>query len=51
MPDERDYDLTAARNYLRRLARAMIEAATSPDPRVVYLGIQLGRLQGKTEGR
>jgi hypothetical protein len=40
-PNPVDFDLSAARQYLRRLANAVTEAAFSSDPRVVHLGVQL----------
>jgi hypothetical protein len=42
-----DYDLTAARRYLRALSRALLAAAESADPRVVALGLALARYQGQ----
>ena len=45
-----DSDLTATRVYLRRLARAMLEAAFSPDPRLIRLGIRLATFQGEARG-
>ena len=39
-------DLTVARAYLRALGKVLLEAATSPDPRVVALGVALARSQG-----
>jgi hypothetical protein len=45
-PEKIDYDLQAARRWLRDFGAAMREAAVSPDPRVVYLGVQLARHQG-----
>jgi len=38
-------DLTAARSYLLALSAALQEAALSPDPRVVSLGLALAKHQ------
>jgi hypothetical protein len=41
-----DADLGAARTYLWALGTALMEAATSYDPRVVAFGLALARAQG-----
>jgi hypothetical protein len=46
-PEIIDYDLTAERKFLFRFAKALVEAAFSPDPLVVHAGLTLVRSQRK----